>query len=83
MVRKEAQPQVYITGATMGMSFSLALTNSLILPFTGNWRNTCVAYGVATFLVTVLWFFVAREAPETISNSKRVKESSIGRDFLQ
>lgn len=72
---------VYITGSTIGSSFSLALTNSLILPLTGNWRNTFVAYGVAVFFVAVIWFAVARDPSETLNNGERVKEPSAGRDF--
>ncbi|MEM2103715.1 MAG: MFS transporter [Candidatus Bathyarchaeia archaeon] len=72
---------IYITGSTLGMSFSLALTNSLILPLAGNWRNTCIAYGVAAFLIAALWLVAAREAPENISKNENGKASSTGRNY--
>ena len=51
---------VYMTGPWLGGFLALALTNSLVMPMTGyNWRATCVVYGVVTFAIAGLWWFLS------------------------
>ena len=54
---------VYTTGSWMGATVSLAATNGLVMPLVGfSWRLTFVCYGVVTFLVAVLWWFLSPDA---------------------
>ena len=51
---------IYMTGPWLGGFLALALTNSLVMPMTGyNWRVTCVVYGVITFGIAALWWFLS------------------------
>jgi cyanate permease len=52
---------IYTTGPSIGGFLALSLTNSLIMPLLGNsWRLTFVCYGLMTFSVALLWWFLAR-----------------------
>lgn len=51
---------VYITGAFVGSSTAIAITNPLMVPLVGTWRNVLVAYGLLGFLMTLLWSFFGR-----------------------
>jgi cyanate permease len=52
---------IYTTGPSIGGFLALSLTNSLIMPLLGNsWRLTFVCYGLMTFSVGLLWWFLAR-----------------------
>ena len=53
---------IYMTGPWIGGLLALAITNSFIMPLTGySWRLTFVGYGLVTFLVALLWGFLARD----------------------
>ena len=52
---------IYMTGAVVGSASALALTNSLILPLVGTWRNVFSFYGIIGFLVAFAWILLARE----------------------
>ncbi len=53
---------IYTTGPWIGGMVALAVTNSLIMPLTGqSWRLTFVCYGAMTFGFAALWWLLARE----------------------
>ncbi len=53
---------IYTTGSWFGAFIALAATNSLIMPLAGNsWRLTFVYYGILTFAIGLLWWFLARD----------------------
>jgi cyanate permease len=52
---------IYTTGPWIGGLLALALTNSLVMPLVGgSWRLTFVCYGMLTFVIALLWLFLAR-----------------------
>jgi cyanate permease len=54
---------IYTTGPWIGGMFSLAATNSVVMPLTGqSWRMTFLWYGVMSFVFAGLWWFGAKEA---------------------
>lgn len=59
---------IYMTGTWTGGLLGLSLTNSLVMPLTGySWRLTFVIYGVLTFLIALLWWFLAKDPRQTTS----------------
>jgi cyanate permease len=53
---------IYTAGPWIGGMVALAITNSLIMPLTGqSWRLTFVCYGAMTFLFAALWWLLAKE----------------------
>jgi CP family cyanate transporter-like MFS transporter len=54
---------VYSTGATTGAIIALSLTNSVVIPLVGNWRNAYLIYGFVSFLITAVWLFLGRSSP--------------------
>jgi MFS transporter, CP family, cyanate transporter len=58
---------IYTTGPWIGGLMALALTNSLVMPLVGgSWRLTFVCYGMLTFGIALLWFFLAaRTTPKS------------------
>ncbi len=53
---------IYTTGPWIGGMLALAITNSLLMPLTGqSWRLTFVCYGGLTFGFAALWWLLARE----------------------
>jgi cyanate permease len=65
---------IYMTGAVVGSASALALTNSLVLPLVGTWRNVFSVYGIIGFLVAFAWIFLARESPIGPSQSLPMKK---------
>jgi len=53
---------IYMTGAAVGSASALALTNSLVLPLVGTWRNAFSFYGLIGLLIAVGWIILARES---------------------
>jgi len=54
---------IYLTGSWIGAILSLTLTNSLVMPLTSySWRKTFFLFGVFTFMVSLLWWFLARDS---------------------
>ena len=52
---------IYTTGNWVGGLMALALTNSLVMPLTGNnWRLAFVVYGGFTFSIALQWLLLAR-----------------------
>ncbi|MFX1481763.1 MAG: CynX/NimT family MFS transporter [Promethearchaeota archaeon] len=54
---------VYMTGVAVGSASALALTNSLVLPFVGSWRNVFSFYGITGLIIAICWILLAREFP--------------------
>jgi len=54
---------IYMTGAAVGSAAALALTNSLVLPLVGTWRNAFSFYGIIGLLIALGWIILARETP--------------------
>jgi len=48
---------VYATGSIAGNVTSMAVTNSVLLPIVGHWRNAFLTYGLFGFSVAAIWFF--------------------------
>jgi len=68
---------VYMTGPTIGGLVAYSLTNSVIMPLTGDsWRLTFIGYGLLAFATALFWWFLARDvkkAPSTeTTNTIRV-----------
>ena len=63
---------IYMTGAWIGSLAGLALTNSVVMPLTGNsWRIAFLSYGAVVLLAGLLWWFLARDVRPEMA-SKRV-----------
>jgi cyanate permease len=53
---------IYLTGPWVGGIAALTLTNSFVMPLTGqNWRSTFLLYSLLAFTGAVLWWFFARD----------------------
>ena len=64
---------IYTTGPWIGGMFSLAATNSVVMPLTDySWRLTFASYGLMTLLFAGLWWGLAREA-ESASKTDRFR----------
>jgi CP family cyanate transporter-like MFS transporter len=52
---------IHMMGPGIGGVLALTLTNSLVMPMTGNsWKLTFVVYGLLVFSVGILWWFFSR-----------------------
>jgi CP family cyanate transporter-like MFS transporter len=52
---------IHMMGPGIGGVLALTLTNSLVMPLTGNsWKLTFVIYGLLVFFVGLLWWFFSR-----------------------
>jgi cyanate permease len=67
---------IYTTGPWIGGLMALALTNSMVMPLVGgSWRLTFVCYGILTFAIAFLWYFLAgRTAPTSASAAATILE---------
>ncbi len=64
---------IYTTGPWIGGMFSLAATNSVVMPLTDySWRLTFVSYGLMTLVFAGLWWGLARETG-TASGTDRLR----------
>jgi cyanate permease len=54
---------IYATGGIIGGIAALSLTNSVVIPLVGNWRNAYIIYGFVTFLIAMVWLFLGRRSP--------------------
>ncbi|MHA1863595.1 MAG: MFS transporter [Candidatus Thorarchaeota archaeon] len=79
---------IYMTGAVIGSASALALTNSIVLPLVGTWRNVFSLYGIIGFLVAVVWILLARESNSKLNRSdarlplKSVLRSLLGHKYV-
>jgi MFS transporter, CP family, cyanate transporter len=55
---------IYVTGITVGGIAALALTNSVMIPLVGGWRQTYLLYGLVSFAVAAVWLFFGRRPPD-------------------
>lgn len=60
---------IYLTGAYIGMSTALAITNTVIMPLVGTWRDTLRLYALLGFLIAFVWLLFGRDAPHTQTGS--------------
>jgi len=51
---------IYTTGFPIGSIIAFSLTNSVVIPLVGNWRNAYLLYGLFGFLVTGVWLVFGR-----------------------
>ena len=67
---------IYISGSAAGAAFILALTNSVIIPLVGTWRNCFMLLGVAAIVALGLLLFLGKETPHSfkLDNKKTVDE---------
>ena len=64
---------IYTTGPWIGGMFSLAATNTVVMPLTDySWRLTFVWYGVMTFVFAGFWWTLTREIG-VAANTERFK----------
>lgn len=57
---------IHMMGPGIGGILALTLTNSLVMPLTGNsWKLTFVIYGLLVLLVGLLWWFFSRVRGES------------------
>lgn len=70
---------IYTTAPWIGGLFSVAATNSIIIPLTGeSWRLTLLYYGLLTLVFAFVWGIFARDSEQgEISAGTSLKESFI------
>ncbi|MBY8998827.1 MAG: MFS transporter [Candidatus Thorarchaeota archaeon] len=79
---------IYMTGAVVGSASALALTNALVLPMVGTWRNVFSFYGVIGFLIAFCWILLARDSikiPEQVNKRlplKQMIQSLLGNKYV-
>ncbi|MHA2353179.1 MAG: MFS transporter [Candidatus Thorarchaeota archaeon] len=79
---------IYMTGAVVGSASALALTNSLILPMVGTWRNVFSFYGIIGFFIAFGWILLARETVSVSTQSdstlpmKKMLRSLLGHKYV-
>jgi len=56
---------VYMTGSFLGTSTATAITNPIIMPLVGTWRDTIRLYALFGFIVAFTWLLLAKEAPQS------------------
>jgi len=56
---------IYMTGPFIGMSTALAITNTMILPLLGTWRDTLRLYALLGFSMVFIWLLFGRDPPHT------------------
>ena len=66
---------IYFTGVSMGTAFSLGITNSIILPLVGTWRNVLLVYGIIPIIVVLFWIKFAKSTTDPNIVSTVFKEN--------
>jgi cyanate permease len=56
------------SGSSVGSMAALGLTNSVVLPLVGGWRNVLYSYGIFGLSVALIWLLLGRRDPP--QNSK-------------
>lgn len=56
---------IYITGAFVGNATTLAITNAIVMPVVGTWRNTLAVYGLLGFVIAFIWLLFGKDSPHT------------------
>ena len=61
---------IYMTGFIVGSTIALALTNAVIIPLVGTWRNVFSLYGIVALLIAGAWILLAKQpTPNGIENN--------------
>jgi CP family cyanate transporter-like MFS transporter len=56
--------------SAMGSTVALSVTNSIVLPLVGDWRNVFYLYGIFGLTIALIWLLLGRRNPSR--NSKEV-----------
>jgi len=56
---------IYMTGPFIGGSTALAITNTVIMPLVGTWRDTLRLYALLGFSMVFIWLLFVRDLPHT------------------
>ena len=73
---------VNATGSMTGGIVALAVTNSILIPLVGNWRNAYLTYGSTVFLIGIVWLFMGRRTPSYSSNESKNSTASVKRGSI-
>lgn len=77
---------IYATGSTIGNVTALAITNSVLLPIVGNWRNAFLTYGLFGFSIAAIWLLFGwmslRSKEVMVGASANVGDRSLGEGNL-
>jgi len=60
---------IYMTSAFIGTATATAITNPIVMPLAGTWRDTLRLYALLGFIIAFVWLLLAREAPQTQTGS--------------
>lgn len=52
---------IYSTGVFAGGTLALSITIPVVFPLVGSWRGVFYFWGAITFLITIIWWSLARE----------------------
>jgi cyanate permease len=58
-----------MSGAFIGSAMALSLTNAIIMPLVGTWRNVFSFYGLLGFLIAAAWVILAKQRKPIIEQS--------------
>ena len=61
---------IYFTGVMIGSATALALTNTLIIPAVGTWRNVFILFGIIGFLTAFIWMVLGNVHENTPEKEK-------------
>jgi cyanate permease len=80
------------SGSVMGSVAALSLTNNLLLPLAGSWRNVFLTYAILGFSIASIWYLLGRRIPlieedhegasDDVSNQTSVRDLIRRRDIL-
>lgn len=54
---------IYMTGFIIGSAIALALTNAVIMPLVGTWRNAFFLYGIIGLIIAAAWLLLVKQPP--------------------
>ncbi len=66
---------ICITGSRAGNSVSLAIANSVLLPFAGTWRNALRLYAVFGFMILIIWVLAGRKPSDAGKQKSSLSQS--------
>jgi cyanate permease len=58
---------IYMTGVFIGSSTATVITNPIVMPLAGTWRDALRVYALLGFVIAFIWLLLARDAPQTQS----------------
>jgi cyanate permease len=68
---------VYATGPSAGGMVALSITNSIVLPMIGGWRNVFLVYSVIGFLIALLWLILGRRSGPSITTTTKTDDLGV------